>query len=239
MGFRDIHAFNLALLAKQVWRLIHQNHSLFFRVYKARYFPNCSFMEAELGNNQSYVWQSLLGARDILKEGTQWKVGDGQSISVSAHRWLSHKPIFLGEQQHNLMVKDLIDAHTFQWDKEKIHDLFAHWTRMEILSIPLQSNPTHDVLVWKGNKSHSFSVESAYQVAIKLQEQNQVEHSTAGKERTHWRKIWKLNVPPKVRNFIWRACSNIRPTKESLHRRRVNVDARCELCCQQPKSAGH
>ena len=226
MGFRDIHDFNLALLAKQVWRLIHQNHSLFFRVYKARYFPNCSFMEAELGNNQSYVWQSLLGARDILKEGTQWKVGDGQSISVSAHGWLSHKPIFLGEQQHNLMVKDLIDAHTFQWDKE-------------ILSIPLQSNPTRDVLVWKGNKSHSFSVETAYQVAIRLREQNQVEHSTASRDRTHWRKIWKLNVPPKVRNFIWRACSNILPTKESLHRRRVNVDARCELCCQQPKSAGH
>ena len=36
MGFRDIHAFNLALLAKQTWRLIHQNHSLFFRVYKAQ-----------------------------------------------------------------------------------------------------------------------------------------------------------------------------------------------------------
>ena len=68
MGFRDIHAFNLALLAKQAWRLIHQNHSLFFRVYKARYFPNCSFMEAELGNNPSYVWQSLLAARDIRKE---------------------------------------------------------------------------------------------------------------------------------------------------------------------------
>ena len=91
-------------------------------------------MEAELGNNPSYVWRSLLGARDILKEGTQWKVGDGQSISVFAHRWLSHKPIFLGEQQHNLMVKDLIDAHTFQWDREKIYDLFAHQTRMEILS---------------------------------------------------------------------------------------------------------
>ena len=63
MGFRDIHALNLALLEKQAWRLIHQNHSLFFRVYKARYFPNCSFMEDELGNNPSYVWRSLLAAR--------------------------------------------------------------------------------------------------------------------------------------------------------------------------------
>lgn len=38
MDFRDIHAFNLAMLAKQVWRLIKETHSLFYWVYKARYF---------------------------------------------------------------------------------------------------------------------------------------------------------------------------------------------------------
>ena len=29
MGFRDIHAFNLAMLAKQVWLLIRGSHSIF------------------------------------------------------------------------------------------------------------------------------------------------------------------------------------------------------------------
>ena len=32
MGFRDIQAFNLAMLSKQAWRLIHYAHSLFYRV---------------------------------------------------------------------------------------------------------------------------------------------------------------------------------------------------------------
>ena len=55
MSFRDIQAFNLAMLAKQVWQLILNTHSLFYQVYKVRYFPNCSFMDVEIGNNPSYV----------------------------------------------------------------------------------------------------------------------------------------------------------------------------------------
>ena len=70
MGFRDISAFNLAMLAKQAWRLIHQDQSLFYRVYKARYFPNCNFLLAEFGSNPSYVWWSLLEARDVIWEGS-------------------------------------------------------------------------------------------------------------------------------------------------------------------------
>ena len=78
MGFRDLNTFNLAMLAKQAWRLIHESHSLFYRVYKARYFPSCSFMDAELGSNPSYVWCSLLQTRDLIREGSIWQVGDGE-----------------------------------------------------------------------------------------------------------------------------------------------------------------
>ena len=35
IGFRDIHAFNLAMLAKQAWSFIQGSHSLFYKVYKA------------------------------------------------------------------------------------------------------------------------------------------------------------------------------------------------------------
>ena len=77
MGFQDIQTFNLALLAKQTWRLIHNTHSLFYKVYKTRYFPNYSFMDAVLGKNPSYVWRSLLAARDIISEGSIWKGMEG------------------------------------------------------------------------------------------------------------------------------------------------------------------
>ena len=104
MDFRDIQAFNLALLAKQAWRLIHNTHSLFYRLYKSKYFPMCSFMDVELGNNSPFVWWSLLAAMDIIKEGSRWRVGDGRAIEVLTQKWLFHKPIFLADTRPIMYV---------------------------------------------------------------------------------------------------------------------------------------
>lgn len=46
MGFRDLHSFNLAMLAKQVWRLLAEPESLCARVLRARYFPDGNLQKA-------------------------------------------------------------------------------------------------------------------------------------------------------------------------------------------------
>ena len=48
MGVRDMHCFNLALLAKQAWRLIDNPDSLCGTVPKAKYFPNGDLLNAKL-----------------------------------------------------------------------------------------------------------------------------------------------------------------------------------------------
>ena len=47
MGFRNLHEFNLAMLGKQGWKLLTDTTSLVVRVYRARYFPNRTFLDAE------------------------------------------------------------------------------------------------------------------------------------------------------------------------------------------------
>jgi hypothetical protein len=59
LGYRDLVCFNMALLAKQGWRLVKQPDSLAARVYKEKYYPGGTFMSSSLGKRPSYVWRSI------------------------------------------------------------------------------------------------------------------------------------------------------------------------------------
>jgi hypothetical protein len=59
LGFRDIELFNLALLAKQGWRPLQQPDSLVAQIFKEKYYPNCSFLESNLGRQPSYAWHGI------------------------------------------------------------------------------------------------------------------------------------------------------------------------------------
>lgn len=50
MGFRDLETFNLALLAKQGWRLFNQPGMLLARIYEEKYYPNGNFLDSSLGS---------------------------------------------------------------------------------------------------------------------------------------------------------------------------------------------
>jgi hypothetical protein len=56
LGFRDLESFNLALLAKQGWRLLQNSDTLVAKVFRKKYYPNETFLESNLGWKPSYVW---------------------------------------------------------------------------------------------------------------------------------------------------------------------------------------
>jgi hypothetical protein len=73
MGFRGLEVFNLALLAKQGWRLIQHLESLVIIAF--------SWHSILLGRNPSYAWHSIFQAREILERGLVWRVGNGSMSS--------------------------------------------------------------------------------------------------------------------------------------------------------------
>ena len=81
MGFKELSLFNDALLAKQTWRLLHNKDSLFYRVFKSKFFPNYSILEAKEGHGGSYAWRSILVGKEVIWRGAKcWKWGVHQTL---------------------------------------------------------------------------------------------------------------------------------------------------------------
>ncbi|XP_075654672.1 uncharacterized protein LOC142624806 [Castanea sativa] len=88
MGFRDLRAFNLALLVKQGWQIQQNPRSMVHRVVKAKYFGGSSFKDAQMGNRPSYVWRSIMAAKEIVKQGSRWVIGNGKRVHIWEDRTL-------------------------------------------------------------------------------------------------------------------------------------------------------
>ena len=91
MGFKDLTIFNEAMLAKLAWRLLHDDKSLFYRVFKARFFPRETILEAKESSFASYAWKSTLKGRDVILQGALWRIGDGKRVRIWGDNWLPSK----------------------------------------------------------------------------------------------------------------------------------------------------
>ena len=67
----------------------------------------------------------------------------------------------------------------------------------------------------------------------------QVEHSSAQRDKRLWNRIWQLQVPPKVKTFVWRVCSDILPTRLNLCRKMTPLDLACAICQQHDETVAH
>jgi hypothetical protein len=59
LGFRDLHAFNMAMLSKQAWRILTEPELLCARVLAAKYFLEGDILKAKPRRNISYTWRSI------------------------------------------------------------------------------------------------------------------------------------------------------------------------------------
>jgi hypothetical protein len=97
-------------------------------------------------------------------------------------------------------------------------------------------------VAWHKTKSFTFSVRSAYYI--------EWEHQFGSKTRRNdgqsssrinpvWDILWKLNVPRKVKIFLWRSLHGVVPRMVILASRHIKVPAGCPICNLGPEDIKH
>lgn len=114
LGLKRLRTFNVAMLAKQGWRILNECNPLVFAILKARYFSTSTFLNAELGVNPSYIWRSILEAKEAIKANCRRRIDNGALTSVWDDQWLLDENTgFLTtpvpRQLQEIKVKILID----------------------------------------------------------------------------------------------------------------------------------
>lgn len=54
--------------------------------------------------------------------------------------------------------------------------------------------------------------------------------SCEGNNQFEWKKIWKLDLPPRVKHFLWLTCHGRLFTKEACFKRHLSSTASCPRC---------
>lgn len=169
LGFRDIKDFNVALLAKQVWRLHLHPHTLLAKCLKANYYPDKDVLKASVGYNPSYSWRSIQSAINIINKGSCWRVGNGESTMIWEDSWLPHQNGFKILTQGTgspsvLKVRDLLEGSPTIWNKDQIDRTFLDFEGITVQQIPLINEDTPDQLMWMYENNGHYTVKFGYRI---------------------------------------------------------------------------
>ncbi|GMN49620.1 hypothetical protein TIFTF001_018782 [Ficus carica] len=111
--------------------------------------------------------------------------------------------------------------------------------REAIFSIPLGVRARSDMMLWHYEDNGCYTVRSGYKVAMDSQIlESCVEKGVEGK---WWKRLWKLNVPSKVKILIWHVYHNALPVRDLYAKRWVNCPCprSCPCCREEVEDVSH
>uniref|UniRef100_A0A803PAX6 Reverse transcriptase domain-containing protein n=1 Tax=Cannabis sativa TaxID=3483 RepID=A0A803PAX6_CANSA len=240
MGFKNLEKFNQSLLAKQGWKILHNPHSLMARILKACYFTNSSFLEAKIGGFGSFIWRSIICGRQIIEKGIRWRVLSGKDIRVNEDKWLPRPSTFTLRTPAKVpkgTTMDTLKEENGEWKLDLIKESFHNDDIPIILGMAPCKKHSNDDLIWHFTSDGLYTVRSGYEVA-------EIDNYKAGPSseattRKWWTSIWKIEAPPKIRNFLWRVCNGWIPVNTILQRRGMNINTSCYWCGQAEETIEH
>ncbi|XP_048604677.1 uncharacterized protein LOC125582165 [Brassica napus] len=241
LGLRDIEMFNVALLAKQSWRIATNPECLLSRVLLGKYCNHQPLFSVSASSSISHGWRSILCGRDLLLANTGKAIGDCRDTSLWEEPWLSSETPTrpMGpptDETKHWRVSDLISRESGEWNKALIERTLPHAVK-EILSIKPSKLGKPDALVWLPTKYGTYNTKTGYYTALSMKETTHLR--PAPPQPCNWNAdIWRGLFSPKLRVFLWKIVKGALPLGENLEKRSILTTSKC-IHCGLRETASH
>ena len=184
----------------------------------------------------SRIWRSLLDGREVLQQGLIRRIGSGETTSIwISMDWLPtddmRRPVPSSAPHPPQLVRELIDHTSATWDTTKLHEFFTQADREAIMAIPLCNRRQPDFWAWHYDRKGIFTVRSAYRMLITRRVlMENAGRSNSREQEKEWSSLWQIQVPSKIRVFLWRLARHSLPSADVLQRRNMADHNTCALC---------
>lgn len=131
-----------------------------------------------------------------------------------------------GNWDADTTLDTFIDPTHKAWKMDLIRNTFIPFEANLIMSTPISLRGEEDKRCWVLRSDGLFRVKDLYKQAMS----NVEDSSCSSGPDPLWAKIWKLKVPPKIREFTWRACWDIIPHGLNLCRKGISNFIACPRC---------
>lgn len=218
MGFKNFHFQNSSLLAKQAWRLHQSPNAYWAYTLNSIYCQHQEFWNCSFKRGGSWVWQSILHEWDQLLQSRRWAIGRNCSLAIDRVRWLNSRNMAqVIPSTSAVTIGDLMEGDQPKWNVNMLKNNLSSASAIEAIQTPISRSMVNAEIYWPHTKDGIYNVKSGYR---RIQEINTHIHSgpTSSRVATSemWNLLWKIKVPEKIKQFLWRACHNTLATKGNL-----------------------
>ncbi|KAK3218146.1 hypothetical protein Dsin_012116 [Dipteronia sinensis] len=155
--------------------------------------------------------------KGILEAGVRWRVGNGTSIQIYKDKWILRPSTF------KILSNSRIDSNA---KVVCLMSLLEGWDEQ-----------VEDTVVWHFEERGVYSVKSGYIVGVVLEATLSASNNLA--VGRWWKVLRNLNIPLKIKIFIWKTCHEWIPSRINLLRRGIQMDVRCPLCGNAEETTLH
>lgn len=157
-------------------------------------------------------------------------MGDGVDIDAVRDPWLKEKEGFCVDhnKEHgvsSIPVAEFILAESNNWDEGKVRNFFSEDDARLVLATRIPYNGANDRIAWSRSTNGQYTVKTGYRL---WSDANLASSSIV--QGSGWSKLWKLNIPHKVKIFLWRFCRNNIPVRKRLRTKGVMLPIICPMC---------